>query len=129
MPDDTSFFQETIWRCGENIMKTPSKIELKEIPEKHKDDFNLFEELDAAYREDFLGERKGSGTTEGKFAIKSTFEAVMVIVGLLIYLALDVMIMIFIMQVTGLDKVADFIGFSVTTIFEIPVQIFTMIMP
>ena len=48
-------------------------------------------------------------------------------IGLLIYLALDVMIMIFIMQVTGLDKVADFIGFSVTTIFEIPVQIFTMI--
>ena len=51
----------------------------------------------------------------------------MVIVGLLIYLALDVMIMIFIMQVTGLDKVADFISFSVTTVFEIPVQIFTMI--
>lgn len=95
---------------------------------KPKDDFNLFEELDAAYREDFLGERKGGcDTGEGKFRIKSTFEAVLVMIGLLIYLALDVMIMIFIMQVTGLDKVADFIGFSVTTIFEIPVQIFTMI--
>jgi hypothetical protein len=108
-------------------MKALSKIELKEIPEKHKDDFNLFEELDAAYREDFLGERKGSGTTEGKFAIKSTFEAVMVIVGLLIYLALDLMIMIFIMQVTGLDKLADFIGSSVSAFGNIPVQIFTMI--
>ena len=98
---------------------------------KPKDNFNLFEELDAAYREDFLGERKGSGcgTGQGKFTIKSTFEAVLVMIGLLIYLALDVMIMIFIMQVTGLDKVADYIGFSVTTIFEIPVQIFTMIIP
>ena len=98
---------------------------------KPKDNFNLFEELDAAYREDFLGERKGCGcgTGQGKFTIKSTFEAVLVMIGLLIYLALDVMIMIFIMQVTGLDKVADFIGFSVTTIFEIPVQIFTMIIP
>lgn len=96
---------------------------------KPKDDFNLFEELDAAYREDFLGERKDNTTGEGKFKIKSTFEAVLVMIGLLIYLALDVMIMIFIMQVTGLDKVADFIGFSVTTIFEIPVQIFTMIIP
>ena len=86
---------------------------------KPKDDFNLFEELDAAYREDFLGERKGGGcgTVQGEFKIKSTFEAVMVMMGLLIYLALDVMIMIFIMQVTGLDKVADFIRFSVTTIF------------
>ena len=96
---------------------------------KPKDDFNLFEELDAAYREDFLGERKGGGTRENTFTIKSTFEAVLVMIGLLIYLALDVMIMIFIMQVTGLDKVAEFIGFSVTTIFEIPVQIFTMIIP
>ena len=97
---------------------------------KPKNDFNLFEELDAAYREDFLGERKGGcDTGQGKFTIKSTFEAVLVMIGLLIYLALDVMIMIFIMQVTGLDKVADFIGFSVTTIFEIPVQIFTMIIP
>lgn len=95
---------------------------------KPKDDFDLFAELDAAYREDFLGERKG-GTGENTFTIKSTFEAVLVMIGLLIYLAIDVMIMIFIMQVTGLDKVADFIGFSVTTIFEIPVQIFTMIMP
>ena len=95
---------------------------------KQKDDFDLFAELDAAYREDFLGERKG-GTGENTFTIKSTFEAVLVMIGLLIYLAIDVMIMIFIMQVTGLDKVADFIGFSVTTIFEIPVQIFTMIMP
>ena len=95
-----------------------------------KDNFDLFEELDAAYREDFLGERKCScGTGQGKFTIKSTFEAVLVMIGLLIYLALDVMIMIFIMQVTGLDKVADFIGFSVTTIFEIPAQIFTMIIP
>lgn len=95
---------------------------------KPKDDFDLFEELDAAYREDFLGERKGGGGTgENTFTIKSTFEAVLVMIGLLIYLAIDVMIMIFIMQVTGLDKVADFIGFSVTTIFEIPVQIFTMI--
>lgn len=51
----------------------------------------------------------------------------MVIVGLLIYLALDVMIMIFIMQVTGLDKVADFIGSSVSAFGNIPVQIFTMI--
>lgn len=93
---------------------------------KSKDDFDLFEELDSAYREDFLGERKG-GTGENTFTIKSTFEAVLVMIGLLIYLAIDVMIMIFIMQVTGLDKVADFIGFSVTTIFEIPVQIFTMI--
>ena len=85
---------------------------------KPKDDFDLFEELDAAYREDFLGERKGGcGTGQGEFKIKSTFEAVMVMIGLLIYLALDVMIMIFIMQVTGLDKVADFIRFSVTTIF------------
>ena len=97
---------------------------------KPKNDFNLFEELDAAYREDFLGERKGGcDTGQGKFTIKSTFEAVLVMIGLLIYLALDIMIMIFIMQVTGLDKVADFIGFSVTTIFEIPVQIFTMIIP
>lgn len=98
---------------------------------KPKDDFNLFEELDAAYREDFLGERKGGGcgTGQGKFTIKSTFEAVLVMIGLSIYLALDVMIMIFIMQVTGLDKVAEFISFSVTTIFEIPVQIFTMIIP
>ena len=96
---------------------------------KPKDDFNLFEELDAAYREDFLGERKGNTTGEGKFRIKSTFKLVLVTLGLLIYLAIDVMIMIFIMQVTGLDKVADFIGFSVTTIFEIPVQIFTMIIP
>ena len=95
---------------------------------KPNDDFDLFAELDAAYREDFLGERKG-GTGENTFTIKSTFEAVLVMIGLLIYLAIDVMIMIFIMQVTGLDKVADFIGFSVTTIFEIPVQIFTMIMP
>ena len=94
---------------------------------KPKDDFDLFEELDAAYREDFLGERKGSGIGENTFTIKSTFEADLVMIGLLIYLAIDVMIMIFIMQVTGLDKVADFIGFSVTTIFEIPVQIFTMI--
>lgn len=95
-----------------------------------KDNFDLFEELDDAYREDFLGERKGGcDTGQGKFTIKSTFEAVLVMIGLLIYLALDVMIMIFIMQVTGLDKVADFIGFSVTTIFEIPVQIFTMIIP
>ena len=95
-----------------------------------KNNFDLFEELDAAYREDFLGERKGGcDTGQGKFTIKSTFEAVLVMIGLLIYLALDVMIMIFIMQVTGLDKVADFIGFSVTTIFEIPVQIFTMIIP
>lgn len=93
---------------------------------KPNDDFDLFAELDAAYREDFLGERKG-GTGENTFTIKSTFEAVLVMIGLLIYLAIDVMIMIFIMQVTGLDKVADFIGFSVTTIFEIPVQIFTMI--
>lgn len=97
---------------------------------KPKNDFNLFEELDAAYREDFLGERKSDSCTgENTFTIKSTFEAVLVMIGLLIYLALDVMIMIFIMQVTGLDKVADFIGFSVTTIFEIPVQIFTMIFP
>lgn len=94
---------------------------------KLKDDFDLFEELDAAYREDFLGERKGGGIGKNTFTIKSTFEAVLVMIGLLIYLAIDVMIMIFIMQVTGLDKVADFIGFSVTTIFEIPVQIFTMI--
>ena len=63
------------------------------------------------------------------FTIKSTFEAVLVMIGLLIYLTLDMMIMIFIMQVTGLDKVADFIGFSVTTIFEIPLQVFTMIIP
>lgn len=96
---------------------------------KPKDDFDLFEELDAAYREDFLGERKGNTTGEGKFRIKSTFKLVLVTLGLLIYLAIDVMIIIFIMQVTGLDKVADFIGFSVTTIFEIPVQIFTMIIP
>ena len=97
---------------------------------KPKDNFDLFAELDAAYREDFLGERKGGcDTGQGKFTIKSTFEAVLVMIGLLIYLALDVMIMIFIMQVTGLDKVADFIGFSVTTIFEIPIQIFTMIIP
>lgn len=95
---------------------------------KPKDDFDLFAELDAAYREDFLGERK-DGTGENTFTIKSTFEVVLVMIGLLIYLAIDVMIMIFIMQVTGLDKVVDFIGFSVTTIFEIPVQIFTMIMP
>lgn len=96
---------------------------------KPKDDFNLFEELDTAYREDFLGERKGCGTGENTFTIRSTFEAVLVIIGLLIYLAIDVMIMIFIMQVTSLDKVADFIGFSVITIFEIPMQIFTNIMP
>lgn len=101
----------------------------EEVNRNPKDDFNLFEELNAAYREDFLGERKGCGTGENTFTIKYTFEAVLVIIGLLIYLALDVMIMIFIMQVIGLDKVADFIGFSVTTIFEIPVQIFTMIMP
>ena len=69
---------------------------------KPKDDFDLFAELDAAYREDFLGERKGDGTGENTFTIKSTFEAVLVMIGLLIY---------------------------VTTIFEIPVQIFTMIMP
>ena len=96
---------------------------------KPKGDFDLFAELDAAYREDFLGERKGGGTGENTFTIKSTFEAVLVMIGLLIYLALDVMIMIFIMRVTGLDKVAEFISFSVTTIFEIPVQIFTMIIP
>lgn len=94
---------------------------------RQKDDFDLFAELDAAYREDFLGERKCTG--ENTFTIRSTLELYMVILGLLIYLALDVMIMIFIMQITGLDKVADFIGFSVTTIFEIPMQIFTNIMP
>lgn len=102
---------------------------MNEEVRKPRDDFDLFEELDAAYREDFLGERKGDDTVENTFTIKSTFEAVLVMIGLLIYLAIDVMIMIFIMQVTGLDKVADFIGFSVTTIFEIPVQIFTMIIP
>lgn len=114
----------------ERLEEKVPEFKTTSIQNKPKDDFNLFEELDAAYREDFLGERKGGcDTGQGKFTIKSTFEAVLVMIGLLIYLALDVMIMIFIMQVTGLDKVADFIGFSVTTIFEIPVQIFTMIIP
>lgn len=70
--------------------------------------------MDAAYRKEILGERKCSN--DQTFAIKSTFGAIMVIVGLLIYLALDVMIMIFIMKVTDLDKLADFIGSNVNAV-------------
>lgn len=84
----------------------------EEVNRNRKDDFNLFEELDAAYRKDFLGERECTG--KGKFNIKTTFELYMVILGLIVYLALDLAIMIFIMQITGLDKVANAIG-SITT--------------
>lgn len=78
-----------------------------------KDDFNLFEELDAAYRKDFLGEREYIGNT---FTIKTTFEAVVVLLCLIVYLVLDLVIMIFIMQITGLNKIADFIGSTTTSV-------------
>ena len=93
----------------ERLEEKVPELKTTSIQNKPKDDFDLFEELDAAYREDFLGERKGNTTGEGKFRIKSTFELVLVTLGLLVYLAIDIMIMIFIMQVTGLYKVAEFI--------------------
>lgn len=72
---------------------------------KRKDDFNLFEELDSAYRKDILGEKEYPG--ENIATIKTTFEAVVVFVVVLLCLAiclvLNLAIMIFITQITGLD--------------------------